>query len=110
MDSHLPRSSIKTDIHVNLPLPTKSELGLREEAGEHIEITETGGKIKSGPLLAYVAFNPIVRLIWQTQRKANWLRALQYMSRVGHRCMGSHWSEPAVNTATFKNGHHSSCS
>ena len=63
LGSHLPWSSIKIDIHVNLPLPTKSELGLREEAGEHIEITETGGEIKNGPLLAYVAFNPIVRLI-----------------------------------------------
>ena len=49
-------------------------MGLREEAGEYIEITETGGhfvggEIKSGPLLAYVAFNPIVRLICQTQRE-----------------------------------------
>lgn len=56
-----------------LSLPTKSELGLRKKL-VNIEITETGGhfvggEIKSGPLLAYVAFNPIVKLICQTQRE-----------------------------------------
>lgn len=39
---HLSWLSVKLDIHFNLPLPTKSELGLRE-AGEYIEITEAAG-------------------------------------------------------------------